>query len=355
MNILFIVNELRYTCGVTNHILHLSKGLAETGKVKLSILCGGGNGLDRFNDINVNIVSDKRFFHRNRSIPQYISAITFLAKFIRKNKIEIVHSHTHYSANIARRASKIIRTVTIQTNHGLLRKKGRLKHFNSDKYIAINEHIYDYLLSNKIAEKNNISFIRCGIPIDKVAPAKGKENITVLAASKFSYEKGLDTFINAVSLLDNITKGKADFFIAGEGETESSLKELNNKLNSNIQFLGNVNDIYALLRKNHIFVYPSRSKSEGFPAVISEAGATANLVISSDFEGAAPVMKNNEDCIIFQRENPDDLMKKLAGVINNYTDYEGFALKFYNKVKELFDLKTMIDKHIILYENCLKR
>src|SRR4030095_11535572 len=353
MNILLMVNELRYTCGVTNHVIHLSGGLQKTGKVKLWIVCGGGNGLDRFKGLKINITEDKKYLHNKRNIANYASAINKLAKFILENKIDIVHSHSHYAANIAKQASGFANVRLIQTNHGILQDKSRLKHFNAEKYIAINEHIYVYLIKNKITEKENIKFIRCGIPVDTAPPVKSGSKIKVLSASRFTKEKGVDIFIKAVSLLNNGTKAKAEFYIAGEGDEESKLEKLNNDSEAGIKFLGSQKDMYSILRESHILVYPSRSKSEGFPAIITEAGATNNLIVSSGFDGSESVITDGQDGIIFSLDNVNDLAEKLDNAINNFAGYKRTALEFYEKVKDWFDLGTMIRKHVELYEECL--
>jgi len=179
--------------------------------------------------------------------------------------------------------------------------------------------------------------------------------IKLIAASRFTNEKGLDTYIEAVSKVSPDTKNKAEFYLAGEGETEAELIKLNTITNAGIKFLGSVKDIYDLLRTTHILVYPSRSKSEGFPAIITEAGATNNLVISSDFDGAGYVITGNEDGFIFKQNDADALRDKLKNAINNYADYKSKSLKFYNKIKDRFNIDTMIDKHMELYEQCLKK
>lgn len=350
INVLIIANELRYTCGVTNHILHLTKGLAESGEVKLFIICGGGNGIERFKDIKADILTDKRFFHKGRNFKNYLSAITFLAKYIRKNKINIIHSHTHYAANIAAKAAKISKAATLQTNHGVLQTKGRLKHFNAGKYIAINEHIENYLTEKKIAEAEQIEFIRCGIPVDIKSAFKNNEKIKVICASRFSYEKGIDIYIKAVSRLDNSIKEKAELLIAGEGELEKSLVELSKTAKAGINFLGNIKNIYPLLRETHILVYPSRSKSEGFPAIITEAGACSNLVISSRFNGAENILINNENSLLFDVEDTNLLAELLTKAIAGYCDYENLSITLYNMIKQQFEVNTMIEKHLQLYK-----
>ncbi len=354
MNILLIVNELKYSCGVTNHIMHLTKGLLEQNNVNIWIICGGGNGINRFNDMNVTIISDERFLHLNRSFSGIIAAINFLVKFIRQNNIDILHSHSHYGAAIAKRASKLTGKITVQTNHGILPDIGRLKHFNADKYIAINEHIKQHIINDEISKEENIFFIRCGIPVNSdlnIKESNGK--IKVVAASRFVYGKGLDIYIKAVNMLPLEILSKADFYIAGEGELEDELNELNRSLGTKINFPGRIVDIYSFLSKTHVLVNSSRSDSEGFPAIITEAGATNTLVISSDFKGAEGVLKHDVNSLIFKEYKPENLYDILKKVISNYSSYSHLASNFYEFTKKEFSIPVMIDKHISLYSKCL--
>jgi len=353
MNILLLVNELRYTCGVTNHILHLAKGLSESNGVKLFIICGGGNGIDRFTDINVEIVSDERFLHISRSFSAFIGAINFLVRFTGKNDIDLYHSHSHYAAAIAKRASILTRVKTIQTNHGLLKDKSRLKPFNADHYIAINGHIQSHITKNNIAPAEAISFIRCGIPQAEEKPVKQKNKVKITAASRLVYEKGLDIFIEAISMLPQEIKAKADFHIAGEGEMEEELKKLDNTLTAGVSFSGRVVDMYKLLCDSHVFVYPTRSTSEGFPAVITEAGSAGCLVISGKFPGSEDVIENGKNGFLFEIENSEQLSEKLKLVINNPEKYRHLSENLRNKINSEFRIDEMIHKHLQLYRQCL--
>jgi glycosyltransferase involved in cell wall biosynthesis len=353
MNVLLMANELRYTCGVTNHLLHLAKGLTESGKVKLWIACGGGNGINRFSDIDVVIISDDVFLHLNRNFSNFLSAINSLNKIIRQNNIKIVHSHSHYAANIAEKAAKLTGTVTIQTNHGLIADRGKLKHFNADHYIVINEHIQEHLFNKEKIPAENINFIRCGIPIPEMEAKKSADKIKVIAASRFKHEKGLDIYINAVSMLNKDLREKSGFYIAGEGELEAELQSLNKQLGAGVNFMGSVKNMYGILEQSHILVYPSRSKSEGFPAIITEAGAHGNLVISSDFSGVRSVIEDGTDGLIFKCEEPEELAGELNKVLVDQEKYMKMAERFREKIKDRFRLETMINKHLELYNKCL--
>lgn len=353
MKILFIANELRFTCGVTNHLLHLAKGLSDSNEI--FILCGGGNGLDRFRDINCRIINEKIFLHSNRDIRNYLFAVNYLRKFVKENKIEILHSHSHYAANIAYDVTKVTKVKTVQTNHGILNFPGKLKHFCADNYVAVNEHILNYLLKNNIADEKEVVLIRCGIPVPDKPSQQVANPITILSAARFTKEKGLDVYLKAVLNLNSATRTRAKFRLAGEGEEENNLSELNENLKSGVEFLGRVSPIDALLSKNNIFVFCSRSTTEGFPAVLTEAGAFNNLVITSRFPGLENVFENGTDGFTFEIDDSYTLTKLLEEAIDNYPAHYEKSLHFYNKVKDLFHFNTMIEKHIQLYKSLLNK
>ena len=354
INILILADALRYTCGATYHILNLSRGLSLEKNIKLFLIAGGGNGADRFKDINAGIKIDKNFLHGKRNYYSYLQAIITLKYFIKKNKINIVHSHSHYAANIARQAVKNPNITTIQTNHGLLKIVGRLKHFNADKYVAVNEHVIEHLIQNKIADKKNIFFIRSGIPIPNISNPKTQGPLKFVASSRFVKEKGLDIFIESVSKLKNRNEN-VEFMIAGEGELEYLLKKQNEDYKTDIKFLGRVEDMNNLFSSTHVFVFPSVSDSEGFPAVIVEAGANKNLIVSSNFIGANPVLENNVNSLIYNKHSSDNLAELLENIRYNYKKYIPIADQFHKKVKEEFNIETMIEKHLELYYQCLQK
>jgi glycosyltransferase involved in cell wall biosynthesis len=354
MNILYLTEDLNIASGVTTHLLNLTNGLGKFQDYDIFIICGASDGLERFKNINAQIVINKNFLHKKRSYSNYLKALIFLIRFIRRNEIDVVHSHTHYAANLANHASRYCKIKTIQTNHGILETKGRIKHFAGEKIIAINEHIFEHLLNEKITNPDNIYFIRCGIAFPALPPKKVIIRIKVFAASRFVYEKGLDLYIKAVSMLPPHDRTNTEFYLAGEGKLENELKELNNKLNAGIKFIGKITDMPSLMRDTHIFVFPSRSATEGFPSVITEAAAYNNLIISSDCTGIEPVLQGDIDGLIFKSGDEYDLMIKLKLAIDSYGTFRQMAEHYYYKTKDLFNINTMVEKHKELYLECLK-
>jgi glycosyltransferase involved in cell wall biosynthesis len=210
------------------------------------------------------------------------------------------------------------------------------------------------LIDNRIASEENVKLIRCGIVVPPSPPEKPAGTIKIIAASRFTREKGLDIFIRAVSKLETGVKQNTEFIVAGMGEEEQALKQLNSDLNAGVSFPGNFKNLNDILKDTHIFVYTSRSGSEGFPAVITEAGAFNNLLITSDFRGIQSIVKDGVDGFVFPSDNYEKLAVLLKGAIANYPGLKEMSLNFYTKVRSLFDLQTMITKHDELYKECLR-
>jgi L-malate glycosyltransferase len=349
MKVLLLADKLKTVDGITTHLYNLIKGLSAYNDIELFLICGKSS-TKKLDELNINIITNEIFLHEKRNYFDFLKAFRYLRNFIKQNNIDIVHSHTHYTANIANQVAK--NNTTIQTNHGLLKEKGRLKHFSADKYVATNEHIYDYLIQNKIEDKKNIYFIRCGIEMPEESVKKQTGKIKLFAASRLTHDKGLDIFIKAAGKLSDEDKVMAEFYIAGEGEEELNLKNLSNELNANVIFTGKIENMKEILTNSHVFVFPGRSDTEGFPASITEAAANNNLVISSNFFGADAVMKHNIDGLIFEKENETVLAKLLSDVINHYTQYLSIAEQFNKKVKTMYDLNTMAEKHYNMYNGC---
>jgi glycosyltransferase involved in cell wall biosynthesis len=128
---------------------------------------------------------------------------------------------------------------------------------------------------------------------------------------------------------------------------------LNKEEGANISFLGSVKDMYKLLASCHILVYPSKSAAEGFPAVITEAGANGVLVVTSGFKGVEYVIQNNSEGLIFMTGDVNNLVKILSNAVNRYEKYSALTHNFYRKIKEQYSIDGMIEKHMELYRKCL--
>ncbi|KUG25115.1 glycosyl transferase, group 1 [hydrocarbon metagenome] len=352
MNILFIANELLQVCGISKHLYHLVDGLQKYyPNNEYFIITGGGNAIQKFQSIGVPVVVNENLIHQTRSITGYIKGIKEVYSFVKRNDIQIIHSHHHYSASIASKVSKLTLVQTIFTNHGILRKKGLLNHFNGDHIIAVNDKI-----KKEIARMSNkhVHLIRTGMSETSKTNKHTNERLRIISGGRMETEKGFEIFIKAIKEIPLHVRKKADFYIAGSGSLEEELKLLNNDLNTNISFLGEVVDFQQFLIGTDIFVMPTVAEYEGLPTVLIEAALAENLIISSDFFGHTDII-NKGNGIIFNKGQVSQLAEKLIEAINNFEKYSWYIKNMKIKATDMFSQHKMINQTYNLYQQALKK
>jgi len=350
MNILHVTNELNHADGVSAHLYNLVNELNRSYDVKAGIICSGGDAVKKFTDAGIEVTENKNLNHSTRSMKNFTSAVIFLFKTAKSNKINILHSHNHYVANISFKSSKFSGVKAIQTVHGIIPDRGRLSHHPGENLVAVNDHVF-HSLKFKLKNKNRIELIYNGLDFDEDIRKKKNEKLKFIAASRFEPGKGLNTFINAVGGLPEDYRSRADFIIAGEGSLETEIKKLNKKINAGIIFPGMRRNLRELFMETDVFVIPS--ESEGFPITMLEAAATLNSVISSDFDGVENILTDNIDGLLFRKNDADDLSRKIMYLIDKPEAAVKYSAAFFKKAKARFSLSEMGRKHFNFYKSLI--
>ena len=350
MNILHVTNKLNHADGVSAHLYNLANELNRNYNMKAGIICSGGDAVNKFTDAGIEIIENKNLNHSTRSMKNFASAVIFLYKTAKSNNINILHSHNHYAANISFKSSKFSGVRTIQTIHGIIPDCGRLSHHPGENFVAVNDHVFRSLKS-KLKNLNRIELIYNGLDFNEDIRKKKNKKLKFIAASRFEPGKGLNTFINAVGGLPEDYRSRADFIIAGEGSLEAELKKLSKKINADIIFPGMIRNLKELFMETDVFVIPS--ENEGFPITMLEAAATLNLVISSDFDGVETILTDNEDGLIFRKNDADELSRKIMHLIDNPESAVKYSAAFFKKAKAVFSLSEMGRKHFNFYKSLI--
>lgn len=341
MKVLIITNQLLTTCGVSKHLKYFLETVKnKADKTEFTLLCGGGDAVENYKSLAEVIVFEP-VKHENRTVKKFLQSILFVFKLQQKNKFDIIHAHNHYAANIAVYAAKLTKIMVIQTVHGIIAPIGKLKHYPAKNIIAVNEHIKEYLINNYDFNSSNIHLIRNGLPAKENFEKHINEKLKILSAGRLIEEKGFDVFIKAVSKLPLEIRNKAEFLIAGKGDYETQLKKINAELKAGIIFLGELKNLPANLQTTDVFVNPTRSQSEGFPVVITEAALNQNLVISTKFVGCNFILKDEENCLLFDTDNDEQLFQLLDKVIRNFDDYNHLIQNLFLKVKQEYNIDRM--------------
>lgn len=352
MKILFLTDELKNTCGITSHLYNLCVGLKKK-EVGFEIICGRGEVIQKFKDAGMEAFVIPQLLHEKRNVINFITAHVKLLIHLLNGKYDLVHSHHHYCANIAKNVCRMLSIKTVQTNHGILPNVGLLKHFSADYFIAVNDHIYDYLTTEEKISKERISLIYNGIWERENTIKEQHKKIKFIAAARLVKEKGIQDYIKAVYLLDEKYFNQAEFFVSGEGAYENVLRELNQKLGGKIFFLGNITNLSERFNEFDVFVMTSKSESEGLPMTIIESAFSGCIILSSKYYGMNKCFSEENGCVTYDCGNINSLSKKIVAIIENYKASKLNAEKFQETVKKNFSAREMVESTISVCKNIL--
>ena len=294
-----------------------------------------------------------------------LSAVWQLTKYIRRNKIEVVHCNALMTPQLLLLKPLLFRKVkVVHTVHGV----GQYEHLKKwdialrnklcDNIIAISKAVQKDIIQAG-ADPSKVILVYNAIDVGKFNPEterKFKPNRVVIGnVARFVPEKkGQNILLKAVALLQKKYPDIQCYFAGGPDiDHQSAFIQFKNevhslKLDQNIHLLGNIEDVTAFLKKIDIFVLPSQS--EGFGISLVEAMAMEIPCIASNLYGPVEVLENGKRGILFEVENITELTKKIDIMIKNYPEYKKIAKENRLYVQQRFGIKTMTDKLIAIYK-----
>jgi glycosyltransferase involved in cell wall biosynthesis len=285
-------------------------------------------------DITTNII--------NSISPYHILKLFFL---IKKNDIDIIHTHLSKASILGGFVSKILKIKSFATIHGMNSFKD---YYLNDRLIAVSEAVKEKLI-NTGAEKENIKVIYNGIEKNN---NKKKKNFFENDILKLTYigrlaeEKNIDFLIKT---LDNWKYRKWNLKILGEGDLKKKLEEIiyDNNLENKVNFLGFKKNIQKYIFDSDFVILPS--KKEGFGISIIEAFSCGVPAIGSNAGGIKEIIDDGENGFIFESNNMDNLIQVLNRVINE-RKFQEWSKNSYIKFKNRFRIIDNAKKVLKYYE-----
>lgn len=304
-----------------------------------------------------------------------ITTVKPLRRYIRENRIDVVHTHGVRANLVARIAARREGVPVVTTVHSILDydydsllKSGFARFITSltnrytDHFIAISEAIAEDISGMGIAA-DKITVIHNGVDVSRFAAnlntdamrkqLKLDENRkTITMVARLHPVKGHEFFLAAARRV--IDAGFAvQFLIIGEGNQrpviEDQVKELG--LEAVVKMPGyysNVEEIYGL---SDILCVPSIM--EGLGLVVLEAFYFGVPVVASRIGGIPEIIKDGENGLLVEPRDE----KKLAEAIIRLLGDPALVEKFRRRGRETFDnfsQNSMIPRVEAIYEQVLR-
>ena len=304
----------------------------------------------------------------------------FLKKIYKKEKPDIIH-HVGLKAvlwgTIATKKCYIKNVVNAISGTGFLFSPEKRNSFISKvicKVLSVYSSTqYKYIFQNSDDEKEffNAGIIKheqsvfikgSGVDLNdfKYVSESQKDNskIKCVFTGRMVEDKGIFVIFEAAKVLREKYYKKIEFWLCGDLDSNpKALKKVQIEKECDgayIKWLGFQKNIKNILNQCHIMIFPSYYM-EGLPKSIIDAEAVGLPVITTDWVGCRDTVINGENGFLIPVKNAELLAEKIEMLVNDpiLRQKMGKASRLY--AEKYFDIKTVVDKHLEVYEEFLKR
>ena len=346
------------------------KFMSENG-FEVVMISAGGENLDK-------VIKNEKCRHitapmtRKITPLQDLKCLIQLIKIFRKEKPDIVHSHTPKAGLLGMLAARIsgikIRIHTVAglplmeesgVKYALLKQIERITYSVANHVWPNSNSLYDFIKENNLVKENKLKVIGKGSTngvssrrFNKDALDKGfleviKEkinydpaNIYLLCIGRLVKHKGI---VELVNVFLSLKKNNSHLRLILVGVYEASLdplpdttvKEILN--NPSIINVGWSDDAEYYMGLAHYFVFPSYR--EGFPNVLLEAGAIQLPIICSRIPGNTDIVTHNETGLLFEKKNAQDMYQQLKYALDNPEQMLSMAKRLQEYIRSYYERK----------------
>jgi L-malate glycosyltransferase len=314
------------------------------------------------------------FTVRLRNAADLVSALA-LARFVREQRIEIVHAHVARDYPLAALVVRRVPQANLIITRHVLFRLNRLHAFTFrqvQRVIAVSRAVERALLKQQLLPAQKIAVIPNGIDFQRFdASLEGfdrtalrrqlkipPESLLIGTLGELKRQKGHEDFLRAAALIARENR-RAHFIIAGadstaSGEYRTALERLTRELGltSRVHFTGWLERVAPLLAALDLFV--SASHTESFGLAIVEALASGLAAVATATAGAREIIDDEEMGLIVPVNNPDALAASVLLLMADPGRRARLGRHARARVRGRFSLERMVDATEQVYVEALK-
>jgi len=299
-----------------------------------------------------------------------------LASILRKEKIDIVHTHAWGTLVEGILGAKMARVpVIIHGEHGTFHTDAKRKliqrlFFNlADYLLSVSQVLADRLHEVIGPRKKRFTSILNGVDTGRFYPNEQKriqqrkvlgvapDTVLIGTVGRTVPVKNHQLLIKAAALLHNTHTNFKICIVGGidaEKKVRMECERLADELDvaSFVDFVGVQDDIPAFLNAFDIFVLPSLS--EGCSNVIQEAMACGKPVVASNVGGNSELVMHQKTGLLFPSNDETALYKALTILVDDDRLRENFGRNALEQIRSSFSLAQMIKSYQNFYLTSLE-
>jgi len=316
---------------------------------------------------------------QEREFPADILLVFKLARILREQAVDVVHTHGYKCNVMGGVASLISRSaLLIRTEHGkpppiFIHKFSKTTFFSlldyfvgrywTDQIVSVSSELTTNLRRRYPRRKittiyNGIDFSQCdekSPPIDlKSEFGIADEDKLVGIFARLNPEKGVELFLKAARLI-SLEAPHIRFFVVGDGPLYKDLQKDAVRLNleKHVIFTGFRTDVHGLLRQMDVVVLSSLH--EGMPMILLEAMAHRRPIVATRVGGVPEVIQDRKTGIIVPSGDEHALAKACLELIRNPKMAKQLGLNACEAVKKRFSAQVMLEKLLASYRESFQK
>jgi len=335
--------------GAQENTIFTVKGLKEKGYV-VDLVSGPTEGPEGSLEDQIKKESGLRLIvikEMVREIHPFLDVLTFLKlyRLFRKNRYDVVHTHSAKAGVVGRLAAKFAykRTVTIHTVHGLSFHDFQSPLLNwfyitaekiadifTDRYICVGQVMMDKSLKAGIGRREKYSVVYSGFEVQPYLDADKQRNVTRRAlgikdnervfgmVGRLYHLKGQEYLMEAFASVVR-EYPEARLLIVGDGVLRPALEKFarENNISERVVFTGLVppSRIPSLISAMDFLVHTSLR--EGLPKAVAQGFAGGRPVLAFDVDGARELVIDDRTGYLIPPKDVEMLKDKMRFLLQN--------------------------------------
>ena len=304
---------------------------------------------------------------------EYPLGLLKLANYLRRENVDILHTHLFEPSVIGLLAGTLARTkMRIETRHysDYHTRINKRWHMRADQLctrlshgvIAVSQHTADHMIAEEAAPPEKLHVVLNGIDFARVRLSENYERNKVrqefvddetpllLIAARLHPEKGYEYLFQALTKLKRRFRGKIKLLVAGKGALLNHYQEMVRSLGIDdvVTFLGFRKDLPDLMAAADLFVLPS--VAEAFGLVLAEALYLGTPVVSTQVGGIPEIVEDGVDGLLVPPANEQALANAIADLLNDLVRLKRMSGVGAGKIQSRFRFEDMVRSYEDIYE-----
>ena len=295
-----------------------------------------------------------------------------LIRYLRRERIDILHTHLFDPSVVGQLAGRIARTPALVLTrhysdyHTRIHRPvhvalDRLSTALSHRVIAVSQHTADHLVGVERAPAGKVRVIPNGIDFDRIRPsgpdARPRVRVALgigdapvaLIAGRFHPEKGYETLLPAFARVV-ARLPRAILLIAGAGPLDSGYRRMAEGLGlgASVRFLGFRKDLPDLMVASDIVALPSRA--EAFGLAVAEALYLGTPVVASRVGGLPEIVRDGIDGCLVPPGDESALADAIVRLLGDPAERRRLAGAGRTRIAERFSFSSMVRGYELVYD-----